>query len=120
MGNPIYASFRDLDRAMRASADVNVSENYTGNRHIYDDIAKRREYKKSVFDGKAAVTDFITGETLHADRRMAIHKYGKDRANYHTGQVDHIVPLERVHDMAMKIFERLQTASGITASHNPI
>lgn len=100
MGNPIYASFRDLDRAMRASADGNVSENYTGNRHVYDDIAKRREYKKSVFDGKAAVTDFITGETLHADRRMAIHKYGKARANYHTGQVDHIVPLEQVHDMA--------------------
>lgn len=104
MGNPLYTSLRELDRAMRAPANINnVAENYTGNRNLYDDIPKRQKYKESVFDGKAATTDHITGETLHADRQMAINKYGEARANYHTGQVDHIVPLEQVHAMAQKI-----------------
>ena len=103
MENPLYTSFRDLDRAMRESANINMLENYTDNRNIYDDIPKRQKYKESVFDGKAVTTDFITGEMLHADRRMAVNKYGKSRANYHTGQVDHIVPLEQVHSMAKKM-----------------
>lgn len=104
MGNPLYTSLRELDRAMRAPANINnVAENYTGNRNLYDDIPKRQKYKESIFDGKAATTDHITGETLHADRQMAINKYGEARANYHTGQVDHIVPLEQVHSMAQKM-----------------
>ena len=104
MENPLYTSLRELDRAMRAPANINnVAENYTGNRNLYDDVPKRQKYKESVFDGKAATMDHITGETLHADRQMAINKYGEARANYHTGQVDHIVPLEQVHSMAQKM-----------------
>lgn len=80
-----------------------VSENYTGNRNLYDNIYKREKFKEALFDGKATTKDYITGETLHLKRQMATNKYGKARANYHTGQVDHIVPLEQVHSMAKKI-----------------
>ena len=46
MGNPLYTSLRELDRAMRAPANINnVAENYTGNRNLYDDIQKRQKYK---------------------------------------------------------------------------
>ncbi len=98
-----YKTFRELDRALFQENNMSIADNYTGNRKLYDDVYKRKKYKNAIFEGKATTKDYITGETLHINRKMADNKYGKARANYHTGQVDHIVPLEQVHSTAKKI-----------------
>ena len=103
MENTNYKTLHEFEKSMRQPSRPQVSAKYTGNRNLYDDIEKRKKYKESVFQGKATTTDFITGETLHANRQMALNKYGVDRANYHTGQVDHIVPLEQAHSMAKEV-----------------
>ena len=103
MGNTTYKTLREVEKSMRNPSRLQVSEQYTGNRNLYDDVGKRKKYKESVFQGKDTTKDFITGETLHANRQKAVNKYGANRANYHTGQVDHIVALEQVHSMGKQL-----------------
>lgn len=103
MENFNFKTLGEFEKSMRQAPKTQLSEEYTGNRNLFDDVSKREKYKESIFDGKSTTTDFITGETLHKNRQATVNKYGVNKANYHTGQVDHINPLEQVHSTAKKI-----------------
>ena len=64
----------------------------------YDDLTKRKQFRDAQFGDKQTIKDPYTGETLHKSTKAAQNKYGKNRANYHTAQTDHTIPIETVYD----------------------
>lgn len=94
----IFKSLNEFDAEMQKIPDLGVTHEY--DRKNYDDIYKRNQYKAEIYQDKKTHTDYITGNVLHKDAKAAANKYGKHNATKHTGDVDHIVPLASVHDMA--------------------
>ena len=64
----------------------------------YDDLTKRKQFRDAQFGDKQTIKDPYTGETLHKSTKAAQNKYGKNRANYHTAQTDHTIPIETLYD----------------------
>lgn len=94
----IFKSLDEFDAEMQKIPDLGVTQEY--DRKNYDDVYKRNQYKAEIYQDNKTHTDYITGSILHKDAKAAANKYGKHNTTKHTGDVDHIVPLASVHDMA--------------------
>lgn len=66
-------------------------------RNDIDDVSKRNDYKKKVFDGKKTINDEYTGSKLHYDKNAAKAKYGDKNYTKHISDVDHTVPLKKIY-----------------------
>ena len=80
-----------------------VRQEYQGNRSVYEDTDRLDAYKQNKFDnngGRINATDEYTGQKnvyqyrKNPDARRNIEKYKHD----HQAEVDHIVPLSRIHE----------------------
>ena len=80
------------------SSQYRASYNAKRDRAKYDDTAKRKKFRDEQFGNKQTIVDPYTGETLHKSTSAAKNKYGDKRANYHTAQTDHTIPLETVYN----------------------
>ncbi len=94
----IFKSLDEFDSEMQKVPELGVTQEY--DRKKYDDIYKRNQYKAEIYQDHKTHTDYITGNVLHKDVEAAANKYGKNNTTKHTGDVDHIVPLASVHDIA--------------------
>ena len=96
----VFKSVEQFDREMRQVPELGVSDAYE--RRRYDDIAKRRKYQNDIFGDKKTHDDYLTGNTLHKNAKMARNKY-KGNATQHSGDMDHITPIAYVHSVARYI-----------------
>lgn len=70
--------------------------NYTGNRHLYDDGAAKRQAKAKLFKKGTTVQDPYTGDSLVLTKAEAKALYDSDWTK-HLAEADHIKPLELIH-----------------------
>lgn len=81
--------------SMKVDDKLGVSKEY--NRIKFDDVPKRKVFKKEYFEDKKTKTDYITGELLHSDSKAAKAKYKKSLYTKHSSDVDHIIPAKTAH-----------------------
>ena len=94
----IFKSLDEFDKEMQNVPELGVTQDY--DRKLYDNVYKREQYKNEIYGKRNTHEDYLTGNTLHKNSRAAANKYGRHNMTKHTGDVDHIVPLASVHDMA--------------------
>lgn len=80
----------------------NVESKHEYNRNEYDDTASKKARRKADFGDKKTMKDGF-GNTLHDNPDAAKRKYGEKNASKHIANVDHVVPLRKVHDAAQQL-----------------
>lgn len=80
--------------------ELGVSQEYI--RNTYDDVSKRNKFKKEYFGDKKTQKDYYTGKTVHSSSNSAKEKYGKNKYTNHSTDVDHIIPVKKVHESLKK------------------
>jgi hypothetical protein len=71
----------------------------TYDRRDYDDAKSKMDKRQEDFGGKKSITDPF-GNKLHDNPDAAKNKYGEQNLTKHKPNVDHVVPLKKVHEMA--------------------
>lgn len=96
-----WKNSRDMTNDAFQEYQENQRIPYTGNRDIYEDKAKLNGYKEEAFSGVSInAMDEYTGKKniyqtkAHPDARRNIQEY----KHKHLAEVDHIVPLEKIHE----------------------
>lgn len=81
--------------SMKIDDKLGVSKEY--NRIKFDDVSKRKAFKKEYFNDKKTKTDYITRELIHSDSKAAKSKYKERLYTKHSSDVDHIIPAKTAH-----------------------
>lgn len=76
---------------------LGVTQEYKGNRELFDNPALRKQFKDETFGDRKTIKDRVTGEAIHKDHGAALHKYKRQSAPKHASETDHIVSLKRGH-----------------------
>lgn len=80
--------------------EIGITKDF--DRENYDDFSRRNgskdSFKNREFGDKQTLKDYYTGETLHKSSNAAKNKYGETAHTKHTSDVDHIVPLKKIHE----------------------
>lgn len=80
--------------------EIGITKDF--DRKNYDDFSRRNgskdSFKNREFGEKQTLKDYYTGETLHKSSNAAKNKYGETAHTKHTSDVDHIVPLKKIHE----------------------
>lgn len=80
--------------------EIGITKDF--DRKNYDDFSRRNgskdSFKNREFGDKQTLKDYYTGETLHKSSNAAKNKYGEIAHTKHTSDVDHIVPLKKIHE----------------------
>lgn len=85
------------DSSAQAKAKYAKPETYRSNRHLFDDGKAKEQIKKEAFQ-KTVVKDPYTDEALELTIKEAKLKYG-NQWKEHLAEADHVLPLERVHEL---------------------
>lgn len=67
------------------------------NRNKIDDVSKRNNYRDKKTNGKTVKDEYVGEKNIYKERKNAEKRNFKD-INSHTTDVDHIVPLKKVHE----------------------
>lgn len=88
-----YKNAREVD-----SFNSNMTQEYTGNRKLYEDPKAMKQYKKDNLVGEKTLVDEYTGKKNLYYEKDNPHKNYNDPTNRQQAQPDHIVPLIQVHN----------------------
>ena len=88
------------------SEQLGITQEYTGNRELWDSAKAKQEYRDSVFGTSKTIVDENSGQVLHKSHSAAKRKYHQKNSNGdtvstawagHAAEVDHKVSLESLH-----------------------
>ncbi len=93
---------------MSASENLGITQEYTGNRKLWDSASAKKNYVDSVFGDKQTIRD-ENGIVLHKSHKAAKNKYHQKNAagenvsakwSKYAAEVDHKISLESLHKQA--------------------
>lgn len=84
-----------VNNAVYTANKKSVSSVY--DRKIYEDVTALKSYKRELFKDAEFIKDPYTNQRLYQTKAEAIAKYGEN-FNKHLAQIDHINPLESIHE----------------------
>lgn len=107
-GNDIEEDFRSTERSVKSSNNLGITQQYTGNRKLWDDAKAKQEYKDTVFGDKQTIVN-ENGIVIHRSSKTAKNKYHQKNAEgeivstawaKHSAETDHKISLESLHKQA--------------------
>lgn len=87
-----------IDNALKPSDNLGITQEYTGNRNLWDSDKSKKEFKEGVFGDNKTIVD-EDGIVLHSSHKAAKKKYRRGYAK-HAAEVDHEISLEYLHGKA--------------------
>lgn len=85
--------------------DLGITQEYTGNRNIWDSKAAKENFKKDCYTDSATgkevklYKDPISKRELHKDHSAAKRKYKSKKYAQNVSESDHVIALERAHEI---------------------
>lgn len=94
-----FSEVRDSGMSKEVNSPLQRDIGSTYDRREYDDAKSKMDKRQEDFGGKKSMTDPF-GNKLHSNPEAAKNKYGEQNITKHKANVDHVVPLKKVHEMA--------------------
>lgn len=100
------AAQNKLNQKTAQESELGITQEYKGNRKIWDSASGRKQFKEESFGDKKVIKDKITGEDIHKSQTAAQNKYHMRDASgdkksaahaKHEAETDHIISLKELH-----------------------